>query len=148
MHPMDPNRERSFPHRESSAERVTGTAVLSLGPDGLALGEFTVQQPTVVHEPPATKTRTILDEAASLTSGDRQRAYGHPRKHFGCTAAMVSAYLVRKGWTPPPGTALDGKDWACLIALDKIARYAGGRKRDCLVDLAGYARTAEMLDEP
>lgn len=60
---------------------------------------------------------------------------------------MVTAYLRRRGLLRD-GAKLDAQDWACLIALDKVSRYAGGRKRDCLVDLAGYARTAEMLDEP
>lgn len=90
---------------------------------------------------------TVLDEAAALTSGDRQRSYGHPRKHFGCTAAMATAYLRRRGLLAE-SAKLEARDWACLMALDKVSRYAGGRKRDCLVDLAGYARTAEMLDEP
>lgn len=140
-HPMDPSRERSFPHRESSeksAAHLTGSAVLSLGPEGMRLE-------SVQPDAPA-KPSTILDEAAALTSGDRQRAYGHPRQHFACTAALVTAYLRRRRLLRD-GAALEARDWACLMALDKVSRYAGGRKRDCLVDLAGYARTAEMLGE-
>lgn len=90
---------------------------------------------------------TILDEAAKLTSADRQAVYGHPRNHFGCTAALVTGYLQRRGLLVK-GASLDGHDWACLMMLDKVSRYAGTRGRDSLVDVAGYARTAEMLDEP
>ncbi len=92
------------------------------------------------------RPESILDEAQRLTSSDRQGAYGHPRLHFTCTAAMVTAYLHRRGLLRE-GAALEPEDWAMLISLDKIARNAGTRKRDNLVDLAGYARTAEMLGD-
>lgn len=90
---------------------------------------------------------SVLDEASKLTSADRQKAYGHPRQHFTCTAALVTTYLHRRGLLVA-GAALDANDWAMLMVLDKTSRYTGQRKRDCLVDIAGYARTAEMLDEP
>ncbi len=95
---------------------------------------------------------TILDEAARLTSADRQKVYGHPRKHFAATAAMLEAYLIRRGWTPPPGGFLPA-DWAMAMTIDKIARNAGNLTargalhRDSLVDIAGYARTGEKLTE-
>lgn len=94
----------------------------------------------------------ILEEALKVTSGPRKSAYGHPRKHFLCTAKMVEAYLIRRGWTPPESGLLP-QDWAMLISLDKISRQAGSltdrgvSHRDSLVDQAGYARTVEMLDE-
>lgn len=106
MHPMDPSRERSFPHLEPSTER----------------GQL-----------------TILDEAASLTSGDRQKAYGHPRVNFGRIARLWSAYL---------NVEVTTRQVAMLMVLIKVARDQQSPRRDNLVDLAGYARTAEMLDEP
>ncbi len=145
MHPMNPH-----PKRESYCVRQTGTAVLSLGSEGMSLSMPRGQVDHVdagASEPEPKRHETVLEEAARYTSGDRQKAYGHPRKHFACTAALVTAYLRRRGLLTDTAQ-LDAQDWACLIALDKVARYAGGRKRDCLVDLAGYARTAEMLDEP
>lgn len=96
--------------------------------------------------------RTILDEAAAATSSDRPSVYGHPRLHFGCTAAFVEAYLIRRGWTPPEGGLLPA-DWAEIMTLDKVARQAGSLTatgkphRDTNVDKAGYARTSEMLGE-
>lgn len=97
--------------------------------------------------------RTILDDAAAATSSDRPSIYGSPRLHFACTAALVHAYLIRRGWTPPPEGLL-AYDWAEIMGLDKIARNAGSitatgkPHRDTNVDKAGYARTSEMLDEP
>lgn len=99
------------------------------------------------------RPRTILDEAAALTSRDRNKVYGHPRLHFACTAAMIQAYLIRRGWTPPPGGLL-AADWSQMIILDKTARQAGNLSatgalhRDSSIDQAGYARTGEMLGEP
>lgn len=96
---------------------------------------------------------TILDEAARLTSADRNKVYGHPRLHFACTAAMVQAYLIRRGWTPPPGGLLPA-DWVQIIGLDKASRQAGNLNvtgelhRESSIDQAGYARTGEMLGEP
>ncbi len=98
-------------------------------------------------------SETILEEAARATSNDRNKVYGHPRLHFTCTAAMVQAYLVRRGWTPPPEGLL-AADWVQIIGLDKTSRQAGNLcatkklHRDTSVDQAGYARTGEMLDEP
>lgn len=95
---------------------------------------------------------TILEEAARLTSADRNKVYGHPRLHFACTAAMVQAYLIRRGWTPPEGGFLPS-DWPVVMMIDKIARSAGNLTargalhRDSLVDIAGYARTGEKLTE-
>lgn len=98
------------------------------------------------------RRETVLEEAARLTSSDRQRVYGHPRLHFACTAALVTAYLIRRGWTPPAGGLLP-EDWPQIMSLDKTARQAGNLAatgklhRDSLADQAGYARTAEMLGE-
>jgi hypothetical protein len=65
---------------------------------------------------------------------------------------MVEAYLVRRGWTPPPEGMLPA-DWVEIMIIDKVARQAGNLTaykvlhRDSAVDQAGYARTGEMLSE-
>ena len=81
---------------------------------------------------------TILDEAERLTSSDRQRAYGHPKQNFAVIAGMWSHYLQ---------VEVTPRQVAMCFALAKVARDRHAPKRDNLVDLAGYARTAEMLDE-
>lgn len=80
----------------------------------------------------------MLEEAASLTSGDREKAYGHPRENFGRIASMWEAYL---------GVPVSGRQVAMCMVLVKVARDAHQPKRDNLVDVAGYARTAERLGE-
>jgi hypothetical protein len=102
----------------------------------------------------APQKKNILELAQEATGSNRPSIYGHPILHFTCTAAMVTAYLVRRGWTPPPGEkGLMPEDWPQVMALDKQARQAGNltaHKKlhiDSLVDTAGYARTAEMLSE-
>jgi len=105
--------------------------------------------------------KTILDEAAEITAGDRQKFYGHPRDNHGCTAALWSAYLLRRvqsrlremGEHPEDGRelehilTLDARDVCWLNILQKASRDANLRKRDNLTDTAGYARNAEMVEE-
>ena len=96
------------------------------GQDGISL-----DQPQAVE-------RTILDEAAELTSKERQVEYGHPRDDFDRTAKMWGAIL---------GTEVTADQVAmCMIAI-KLSRLCNAKKRDSIVDIAGYARTMEMLDE-
>lgn len=80
---------------------------------------------------------TILEEAATLVAGPRQGDYGHPRDNFTRIASLWSAYL-KHGVSP--------EDVCVMMMLLKIAR--GLHKRDSLVDVAGYARCIEMIDEP
>ena len=82
---------------------------------------------------------TVLEEAAAIVDGPRQDAYGHPRDNYRRLAQMWGAYL---GIDITPGQAVD------MMMLVKMARQANTSKRDNLVDLAGYARVAEMLEEP
>ena len=93
--------------------------------------------------PPGFATRaTVLDDAARLTATDRQDAYGHPRDNFQNIADLWSTYLSDR-----LSVALTPRDVALMNVLTKCAREMQAPKRDNLVDIAGYARTAEMLDE-
>ena len=87
---------------------------------------------------------TILDEAARITAGDRQNDYGHPADNHTATASMWSAYMSRK-----TGRVIefDATDVCVLNMLQKLSRHAHSPKRDNLVDVAGYARNAEMVEE-
>ena len=84
----------------------------------------------------------ILDEAKSLTDGDRQEDYGHPADDFARTALMWTGILGGKLREGSEVTAMDVP--LCMIAV-KLARQAHRDKRDNLVDIAGYARTAAMV---
>lgn len=87
-------------------------------------------------------TASILDEAKQLTSCDRQVDYGHPSVDFGRAAMMWTGILQSKLASDQRITA--GDVALCMIAI-KLARQAHRHKRDNLVDIAGYARTAAMI---
>lgn len=90
---------------------------------------------------------SVLDEAKAITDGVRQSDYGHPAEDFGRAALMWSGILAPK---LRDGARVNAADVPlCMIAV-KLAREAHRHKRDNLVDIAGYARTAAMVagDEP
>jgi len=85
---------------------------------------------------------SVLDEAKRITSSDRQSDYGHPRDDFARTAIMWMGIL---GGKLREGEFIEPSDIPlCMIAV-KLARQAHKHKRDNLVDIAGYARTAAMV---
>lgn len=82
---------------------------------------------------------SILMEAQRLVYGDRNEAYGHPLDDFTRTAKMWSAILGFPVSADQVGL--------CMMAV-KISRQCNSRKRDNMVDAAGYAATVQMvLDE-
>jgi hypothetical protein len=83
-------------------------------------------------------THTVLQEAGHLVDGDRQEAYGSPRANHGRTSELWSAYL---------GVPISHRQVCHLNALQKISRDAHRPKRDNLVDICGYMRNAELLEE-
>ena len=90
----------------------------------------------------ATSTATILEEAAAVTSGDRQQTYGAPAASHRSIAALWNVYLA--GRRNPVGP-IDAADVARMMILVKLARDAYSPQRDNLVDIAGYARCLEQI---
>jgi hypothetical protein len=80
----------------------------------------------------------ILEEANKITSKDRHNDYGGPEENF---------TLVAKYWSVYKGVEFKPEDVGMFNILQKIARQQFKNKRDNLVDIAGYARTLEMLNE-
>lgn len=101
-----------------------------------------------MEEPPRTSLSaecdmaSVLDTAKSITGGARQQDYGHPADDFERAAQMWTAILSRKLIADQCIAAEDIP--LCMIAV-KLARQAHRHKRDNLVDIAGYARTAAMV---
>lgn len=91
-------------------------------------------------EPP--QYESILDEAKRITEGVRRAEYGAPADDFARAAYMWTGILARKLRDDQPITAMDIP--LCMIAI-KLARQSHFHKRDNLVDIAGYARTAAMV---
>ena len=87
---------------------------------------------------------TILEEAARLTSNDRQKDYGHPLDNHGLTGDLWGAWLERRFRLPGGTLELTAEDVCDLNALQKLSREAHARKRDTDVDVCGYMRNKEM----
>ena len=85
---------------------------------------------------------SVLDEAKRITGGSRQSDYGHPADDFARTAKMWTGILAGKLRDGAEVSPMDVP--LCMIAV-KLARQAHRHKRDNLVDIAGYARTAAMV---
>jgi hypothetical protein len=82
---------------------------------------------------------TILQEALRLTTGDRNKDYGHPLDDFGKVTGMALALWGRGPQTP--------EEHAIYMVLVKIAREVNRPKRDNRVDGAGYFGTLDMIHE-
>lgn len=87
---------------------------------------------------------TILEEAARITSEDRNLSYGHPADNHEATALFWRVYLKRKYNVIIP---LSPRDVCWMDILQKISRDANQPKRDNVVDTAGFARNIEQIEE-
>ena len=81
---------------------------------------------------------TIFEEAEEIVQGARQKFYGAPDENHGRTAIMWSAYLDR---------TVTAEDVCMLNILQKVSRGRHSLTRDTLVDIAGYARNIEIIQE-
>lgn len=92
----------------------------------------------------------ILEEATRLTSGDRNKDYGHPNDDFKCTIDMFNAFLQHKYKSHSIHNGIpvhiEPSDHAIYMILTKISRHANKPKRDNCVDIAGYARTLTIVE--
>lgn len=87
-----------------------------------------------------------LRKAADLTTGDRNKAYGHPYDNYSNTADLMNAYIIAKY----RGTTVDENQFrltpedAChLMALVKMARtFHGKHHPDNYIDSACYEAMA------
>lgn len=89
------------------------------------------------YRPPSDET--ILEEASRIVSGDRGDDYGHPGDDFERTAGAWAALF---GWD------VTASQVALAMIVVKLSRLQETPdKRDSVVDIAGYARTYEMVRE-
>lgn len=82
------------------------------------------------------RIESVLQEAERLVGGARSQRYGHPAEH---SARVAGAWRSVFGWD------VDAYRVNLAMAIFKVARAAVGSHRDSLVDVAGYARTAEAV---
>lgn len=89
---------------------------------------------------------TILVEAIAVTSGERQHDYGHAFDNHWRAAALFEVYL-RETIGQRGRLTITPEDVCFLNILQKIARQINRPKRDNLVDIAGWARNVEMIEQ-
>lgn len=81
---------------------------------------------------------SVCQEADRLVSVDRQADYGHPYWDFQKTAAM---------WSTIFGVAIEPEQVGLAMICVKISRELNKHKHDNLVDICGYAKTIELVNE-
>lgn len=86
--------------------------------------------------------KTILEEAIE-TVDDRMQQYGPPTDNHNAIALLWEVYLGAKGIE----AEITARDVNLMMVLVKIARDCFSAKRDNLVDIAGYARCAEIVSD-
>ena len=100
--------------------------------------------PSYYSHPPVTVTRgpkpSVLEEALQLTTGDRQKTYGHPLEDFSRTAGLWTSLLGKKLKEP-----ITPQEVALAMVCLKMSRQQNKNKRDNLVDMAGYVNCLDML---
>lgn len=80
----------------------------------------------------------IFDEAKAIVDGPRKDEYGTPRENHQRTADLWSVYL---------GVKITPEQVCMLNILQKISRSMNKITHDSLVDIAGYARNIELIQE-
>lgn len=89
---------------------------------------------------PLTPREILLRKAISITTQDRNSAYGNPEDNFANIAAYWSRYLSDSAKLE---IELSAQDVAYMMVLMKIARLSTNPMHfDSLVDVAGYAACA------
>ena len=94
------------------------------------------------YQPPSEEN--ILEEANRLVLGDKTAEYGHPIDDFARTALVATAVL--DGFLKP-GYQVQPWHIPLLMIGVKISRQVNSPKRKNFVNIAGYARTGEMIAE-
>lgn len=89
-------------------------------------------------------SENILKEALRIVDGDRGKFYGHPLDNHGNTAEFWAGYIERRFGVK---VELNARDVCNMMVLLKISRDANRPKEDNLVDICGYARNAQMVEE-
>ena len=87
---------------------------------------------------------SILEEAIRLTSHDRNSDYGNPLEDYQRTAALWTALLAHK---LKPGEIIEWDDAIRCMCAVKLSRDVHKKKRDNMVDLAGYAHCRQWAEE-
>jgi len=90
---------------------------------------------------------TILETAASIVDGDREKTYGSPAKNLKTIAEFWHSWLSARGKLKDEAV-LTIDDVACMMAALKLARLANDTAhKDSQIDLCGYMRLLERCQQ-
>lgn len=88
--------------------------------------------------------KTILELAAEICDGDRERVYGSPGKNLAAIANLWDSWLLARGFSGP-GIRIE--DVACMMTLLKLARLANDpTHQDSRVDAVAYLYLIEKIE--
>jgi hypothetical protein len=94
------------------------------------------------------QAQTILDRAAQIVDGDREKTYGHPAKNLDTIAEFWTAWLRSRGLLASELASLSFDDVACMMVLLKLARLSNDTwHKDSQIDGAGYLRLLERCQD-
>ena len=82
---------------------------------------------------------TVCQEADRLVDSDRDDEYGHPKQDFELVGKLWGVAL---GCDPIPARTV-----GIMLILLKVRRSIHKHKRDSLVDICGYAKCLDMIEE-
>lgn len=99
-------------------------------------GVLSPEDDNSVKSKPVSARASVLREAETLISGDRNHTYGEPTQNF---SNIGELWTVRLRHKLKDGEVLTAHDVADLQILLKVARNIANTKRDNAVDIAGYA---------
>lgn len=88
---------------------------------------FTSEYRTVGSVPNVDKRIKILQQGIDLTTGDRNKSYGHPHPNLTTFASLVQTYLEARGWSGPILTSVDG---AMIMVQAKVSRVTVNENHD------------------
>lgn len=92
-------------------------------------------------------SESILEEAQRIIHGARNVAYGHPRDNFAAISGLWNGYL--DAMATGGRVHFSPQDVANMMILMKVGRVCNDNyHRDSYTDIAGYAGTAERMQEP
>ncbi len=89
---------------------------------------------------------TILREAEEITGGDRNKDYGHPIHDFKRQAALLSTLGFQIKQADGTYRDIEAADIPVMMICVKLSRQSNRKKRDNLVDMAGYIRCWDEVE--
>lgn len=109
------------------------------GRHGIPVFEWAVD---VIELAKKRSSESVLDVALRVAGHSRSRDYGHPLENHERIASLWNAFISGKS-----EKFLSAEDVAYMMILMKIARQQNTHKDDNLIDIGGYVRCIELMNE-